>query len=189
MMQRIQTAVSLPVQEQRLVRNREQRALQRREDVQLIVRPLDRRQSRPQRLHLFPAMKRFRPRQQMRHSARLQRPHHLPREIDLAVVSLSEQNRDIAFAVSPFALVAEHPCDECRNRLRQRLRQSLLRQPCLIRLRNRQHDHAGPVPGSGRGRAPKVPIRRARPPRFRSFPFQTRHSQIVECLERNDNSA
>ena len=68
--------------------NREQRALQRREDAQLIVGPLDRRQSRAQRLHFFPPMKRFRPGQQMRHAARLQRPRALARQIDLPSLRL-----------------------------------------------------------------------------------------------------
>src|ERR1700683_8313 len=121
-------------------------------------------------------MEGFRPRQQMRHPPSLQRPHHLASQIDLAVVPLPEQHRDIALADPPSAF-PDHPGDERRNRLRQRLRHCLLGQPPLVRLRNRMDE-----------RAPKRTLAHAHPPRFRSFLFQTQHSRIVECLERNDNS-
>ena len=59
--------------EQMLVVDREERALQRREHRQLVVRPLDGGQRRADRLDLFASVKRLAADEQMRNAARLDR--------------------------------------------------------------------------------------------------------------------
>ena len=71
--ERMEPAADVVVLEQLLVANREQRAAQRREDRELIVRPFDRHQRRAQRFDLLAIVERLAANEQMLDAARLER--------------------------------------------------------------------------------------------------------------------
>src|SRR5436189_153060 len=63
----------MPVLEQQLVVDREQRAFERREDRELVVGPLDRGERRANGFDFFAAVKRLAADEQVRHAARFER--------------------------------------------------------------------------------------------------------------------
>ena len=67
--------VPVAILQQLFVTDREERAAERREDGELIVRPFDRRQRRAKRLDLLAAVKRPAADQQVVDAARFERVH------------------------------------------------------------------------------------------------------------------
>ena len=78
-----------PVGEQHVVAEREQRAAQRAEDRQLVVRPLDRGERGAQRLDLLALVEALAADEQVRQAARLERLHVGPRHVDRRPVEAS----------------------------------------------------------------------------------------------------
>ena len=85
----------MPVLEQRLVVDREERAAQRREHRQLVVGPLDRRERRAHRLDLLAIVERLAADEQVRHAARLERLDVRPRHVVAEVEEAAEQEADV----------------------------------------------------------------------------------------------
>ncbi len=92
---RMETSTFVLVDQQHFIRDCEQRAFQRGEDAQLVVRPLDGGERGPQSFHFLAVVERFRPRQQVIDVARLQCPRVLASEILAALGAPAEQDRDI----------------------------------------------------------------------------------------------
>ena len=170
--ERMERAEAMPELQQRLVVDREQRALQCREHRQFVVRPLDRRERCATGLDLLAPVKRLAADQQVRDAARFDRVDvgagHVLAEADEA----AEQYRDVAglerhanlaavrlfFRHGPAALFRE-PGDVGADRVRERSVDRLGR--CLerakaaapVRLGHRQrHDRRLLVMSLARGR-------------------------------------
>ena len=83
------------VLEQLLIANREQRAAQRREDRELIVRPLDRHQRRAQRFDFVAIVERLAANQEMLDAARLERFDVRPRDVLTEADEAAKQDADV----------------------------------------------------------------------------------------------
>ena len=123
----------VPVLEQRLLPDREQRAPQRRIHVQRIVGPLDGRERRAQRLDLLAIVERPAADEQVRDVARLERVHVRPRDVVGELDEAAEEDADVprldrhelrravpALGDLPVALV-EQPVDPGADGVRKRL--------------------------------------------------------------------
>ena len=95
--------------EQLLVADREQRAAQRREHRQLVVRPLDRGERGADRLDLLAIVERLAADQQVRDAARLERLDVRPRDVLAEADETPEQDADV---------LAPRPSTGARRRLR-----------------------------------------------------------------------
>ena len=91
----MESAGDAVVLEQLFVADREQRAAQRREHRQLIVRPLDRHQRGPQRLDLVAIVKRLAADEQVLHAARLERFDVGARDVLAEAHEAAEQDADV----------------------------------------------------------------------------------------------
>src|SRR5437867_3050099 len=98
----------MPILEQLLIRNSEERSMQRRVDRQLIVRPLDRRERGADRLDFFAAVKRLATDEELCDSARLEGLHILSCDVDSHFFETSEQDADV-LRLNPPATAVQKP--------------------------------------------------------------------------------
>ena len=145
------------IREQRLVVDREERASQRREHRQLVVRPLDRGQRAADRFHLFTLVKRFAADEQVRHAARFERVDVRAGHVGAEVQESPEQDarrgapaparasaassRGVrSVTVQPLSF--EQPVDERADGVGQRFLDRVAGDTAHpVRLGNRQRDH------------------------------------------------
>ena len=92
---RVEAAVRVAEFQQRVVEHGAQAAAQHGKDAQLVVGPLDGAQRGAQRPDLFAPVERFRPDQQVRDAARLQRAHILLRQVGAEIREAAEENADV----------------------------------------------------------------------------------------------
>ena len=81
----------LPKREQRLVAQREERAAQRRKDLELVIGPLDRRERVAQRDDLFAIMERTPTDQDVGYAPRLERADVRPRDVGAEIPEAAEE--------------------------------------------------------------------------------------------------
>ncbi len=95
--ERMDMLVAMPVLEQRFVPDREQRALERGEDGELVVGPLDGGQRGAHRLDLLALVERATADEKMTDSPRLERLHVRPGDVaGEEAVEASEQEADVS---------------------------------------------------------------------------------------------
>ena len=87
--------VRVPVLEQRLFTDREERPAQRRIHVQRVLGPLDRSQRRAERLQLLAVVERSSAHEQVRHAPRLERVHVGARDVAPHIDEAAEQDADV----------------------------------------------------------------------------------------------
>ena len=116
--ERMKSAMTFVPVEQILVSDREQRAAQRREHRQLVVRPLDRRQRGADGLDLLALVEALPADEDMRNPAGIQRVHVRPRDVVSERDEAPEQHADVAGSHSP-AASRDQPLDERPNRIWQ----------------------------------------------------------------------
>ena len=85
----------LPKREQRLVAEREERAAQRGEDLELVIGPLDRRDGVAQRDDLFAIMERTAADEDVGYAPRFERADVGPRDVGTEIPEAAEENGDM----------------------------------------------------------------------------------------------
>ena len=159
--ERMKRAESMTKFEQVLVVDREERSLQRGEDRQLVVRPLDRGQRGAHGLDFFAAVEGLAAHEEMRNAARLDRIDIAARDVFAEADEPAEQNRDVprldrhaalgaighALGDLPAVLLVDHPGDERADcigqRFLNRFARRLQRAVSRIGRRHGQCDHRG----------------------------------------------
>src|SRR5204862_6962241 len=94
--ERMEAAEAVPPLEQLLVADGKQRAAQRGKHRQLVVRPLDRRERRADRLDLLAVVERLAADEHVRHAARLECAHVRLGDVLAEAAAAAEQDADVA---------------------------------------------------------------------------------------------